>query len=204
MIDIPYSHWQPLSIEEVTQIFTNAPFTWGLAGGYAVEQFLGAPLREHDDIDIVVYRDEQLHAQRWLAGWRLYAADPPRALRPWLTGESLSYGIHDVWGHRIGTQAWQLQIMLAESEGQEWFSRRNPLIRGRRKDLVVVYNGVPCVRIEVQLLYKTRNSRPKDELDFRACLPFMSASAKRWLLAQLWLLHPDGHVWIDSLSSENG
>ena len=200
MIEIPYSQWQSVSIAEVTQLFADAPFTWGLAGGYAVEQFLGTSLREHSDLDVVVYRDEQLQVQHWLAGWNLYAADPPGTLRPWIIGEHLPYGIHDIWGHRMGAQAWQLQVMLAEVEGEEWFSRRNPLIRGQREDLIVTYNGIPCVRIEVQLLYKARSSRPKDEHDFQACLPLMSTSAKQWLANHLQRLYPEGHAWIDSLS----
>ena len=28
--------------------------------------------------------------------------------------------------------------MLAEAEGDEWFSRRNPVIRGKRGDLFVI------------------------------------------------------------------
>src|SRR5574341_1828127 len=181
-IEIPYDQWQPLSIAEVRAIFANAPFSWGLAGGYAVEQFLGTAIREHGDLDIVVYRDDQLRVHDWLAGWRLYAVEPPGPLRPWRTGEYLSYGLHDIWGHRLGIQAWELQIMLAEVEGQEWFSRRNPSIRGRREDLILTYHGLPCVRIEVQLLYKARNCRPKDDLDLQACLPRMSANAKQWLV----------------------
>ncbi len=93
-------------------------------------------------------------------------------------------------------RAWQLQIMLNEVEGKEWFSRRNHLIRGQRSDLLVVYDGIPCVRIEVQLLYKARNPRPKDELDFQACLPLLSPEAKRWLNEHLRLLHPEGHKWL--------
>ena len=79
------------------------------------------------------------------------------------------------WGHRSGIQAWQLQIMLTEVEGDEWFSRRSRLIRGQRNELIVLYHGIRCLRIEVQLLYKARNQRPKDDLDFQACLPLLLA-----------------------------
>lgn len=198
--EIPYDRWEPLLVAELVASLRGAPFTWGLAGGYAVEQFLGRPIRAHDDIDIVVFRDQQLRAQEWLAGWELYAADPPGSLRPWRAGEQLRFGIHDIWGHRAAAQAWQLQIMLLEAEGDAWFSRRDPRVRGRRADLIVDYGGLPCILIEVQLLYKARGMRPKDVQDFQACLPLLSAGARAWLRDQLQLLHPDGHPWIARLA----
>jgi hypothetical protein len=167
----PDHQWIPLSLAEVKTIFADAPFTWGLGGGYAIEQFLGTPIRTHDDVDIVIFRDEQLAAQHFLTGWELYAADPPGTLRKWNDGEYLPFGIHDIWGYRSGAKGWEFQFMVAEVERDEWFHRRNPQIRGRREDLLTEYNAWPCVRAEVQLMYKSKNGRPKDELDFRACLP---------------------------------
>ncbi len=197
--DIPYHTWQPLSVTEVVHLFSHAPFTWGLGGGYAVEQFLGTAIRAHADIDVVVFRDEHLRLQHWLAGWQLYAADPPGTLRPWMANEYLRVGIHDIWGHQSKAHAWQLQIMLAEVERDEWFSRRSSAIRGPREHLFVGYNGIPCVRIEVQLLYKARNRLAKDELDFQACLPLLSPEARQWLKHHLRHLYPDGHPWLVSL-----
>ena len=198
-IGIPYDQWIPLSVENVVTTYANAPFKWCLAGGYAIEQFLGSSIRSHSDIDIVIYRDEQLGVQAWLNNWKLYAADPHGTLRLWNKEEYLGYGIHDIWGHQVGSQAWQLQIMLVEVEGDQWFSRHNPIIRGRREDLIAVYNGIPCVRIEIQLLYKAKNHRPKDNQDFHACLPNMSLEARRWLAQKLLLLHPQGHDWLKAL-----
>ncbi len=192
----PNNQWQPLSRAGVMRLFDGAPFAWGLAGGYAVEQFVGTSLRAHSDTDILVFRDQQLHVQCWLPEWRLYAADPPGTLRPWADGEFLPYGIHDIWGHRRDVQAWQLQIMLTETDGDHWFMRRNPEIRGVRDDLIVVYGGIPCVRIEVQLLFKSRSNRLRDSIDFQACLPHLSGDAKRWLRENLLRLYPAGHVWM--------
>jgi hypothetical protein len=35
MAEILFERWQPLSVEQVVSLFDGAPFTWGLAGGYA-------------------------------------------------------------------------------------------------------------------------------------------------------------------------
>jgi len=199
-VTFPFDHWTPLSVAAVHHLFHNAPFRWGLAGGYAVEQFLGMSIRAHDDIDIVIFRDDQHQLHHWLIGWRLYAADPPGTLRVWSASEWLAYGIHDIWCHHANAQAWQLQIMLAETEGDDWFSRRHPMIRGPRNDLLVDYHHSPCVRIEVQLLYKAKGNREKDWLDFHACVPLLTAEAKAWLTQVLRLAHPEGHAWLDFLS----
>lgn len=197
--NIPDRNWQPLSRGEVIETFANAPFAWGIAGGYAVEQFLGNAFREHGDMDILVYRDQQRQVQHWLPEWQLYAADPPGTLRPWTDDEYLPDVIHDIWGHHRGVSAWQLQIMLAEVDGNQWFMRRNPEIRGPRDDLIVSYHDIPCVRIEVQLLYKARNHLPKDERDFHACLPLLRPEAKQWLGDRLRHLYLEGHPWLTAL-----
>jgi hypothetical protein len=197
--EIPYDHWTPLTVPAVVTLFDRAPFQWCLAGGYAVEQFVGAPFREHGDIDVVIFRDEQISAQDWLTGWELFAADPPGTLRKWLPAEYLPFGIHDIWGYQTGSQAWQLQLMIIEVDGQTWFNRRNPHIRGNRHDLITTYNGLPCLRIEVQLLYKANGLRPKDELDFQTCLPLLSAEARQWLKDSLSIMYPQGHVWQQQL-----
>lgn len=65
-----------------------------------MELFVGWTFRAHSDIDVLVFRDEQLQVQGWLPNWQFYAADPPGSLWPWRSGELLPYDIHDIWGHR--------------------------------------------------------------------------------------------------------
>ena len=197
---IPDERWEILTVEDGLNIFSGAPFSWYVAGGYAVEQFLGRPSRDfHEDLDIGVFRDEQLAAQSWLEEWLLFAADPPGTLRPWHQGEYLPVGVHDIWGHRLDSEAWQLQLMLQEVEGDEWYSRRDPAVRGQRSGLIEVYGDVPCIRIEVQLHYKAKGQRPKDEIDFAACLPHLNEERKRWLRRSLQQQYPQGHEWLDAL-----
>jgi hypothetical protein len=133
---------------------------------------------------------------QWRHAWRLFAADPPGTLRPWNQGEWLAPGIHDIWAYEHTAHAWQLQIMLIDTDGDMWVSRRHPLIRGLRTDLLVPYHQLPCVHIEVQLLYKAKGNRAKDLLDFQACLPLLTRDARVWLRQALQLAHPDGHAWL--------
>jgi hypothetical protein len=177
------------------RLFKNAPFSWGLAGGYAIEQFVGQPIRDHGDIDVLVFRDNQLLLQTWLSEWELSAADPPGDLREWRTGEYLPSGINDIWAHRKSVQYWEIQFMFMEVAGDAWYSKRSDSVRGHREELIEQYGGVPCVRVEVLLLFKSKNPRPKDFVDIQTCLPKMTVSSKQWLFDNLQVVNPDGHPW---------
>ncbi|MGB1288717.1 MAG: amino acid transporter [Aggregatilineales bacterium] len=196
---IPYDNWQPLSLEETITLFQDVPFAWCIAGGYVLELFAGKAYRAHDDMDVVIYRDEQLAAQAWLSEWHLYAADPPGTLRTWQPGEYLPVGVHDIWGYQSGVNQWQFQFMIAEVNNGNWVSRHHPEIRFARDTLINIYNNIPCIRSEVQLLYKSRNRRPKDEVDFDVCVPLLSTHQKKWLRQNIQKLFPEGHPWLSRI-----
>ena len=79
------------------------------------------------------------------------------------------------------------------------FAHTEVFMVGGFAGLIVLYGGVPCIQVEVQLLYKARSSRPKDRCDFEACLPHLSGAAKLWLRDHLLLLYPAGHAWLEDL-----
>jgi hypothetical protein len=179
----------------------HAEFLWCLAGGYAVERFVGRAFREHGDTDIVVLRRDQLALQSWLTDWKWYAADPPGTLRPWKAGEALPIGIHDIWGHREASRAWELQIMIQECDGDSWYFRRDDRIRGSVGDLVQSLDGVPCLRVDLQLLYKSKGLRDKDELDFTESLPRLGPEQRDTLASWLRVVYPQGHPWQPRLTA---
>jgi hypothetical protein len=51
---------------------------------------------------------------------------------------------------------------------------------------------------EIQLLYKAKHARPRDELDFQAAVPELSDEARRWLLENLVRTLPS-HPWARAL-----
>lgn len=181
MLDHP---WDPLSPTEVARLFAGAGVPWWIAGGYAIEFAVGHPLREHGDIDVLLLRRDQLAAQRALAGWEWWAADPPGSLRPWLPGEILPLDVHDIWCRPSASEPWRLQLMLDESEGDEWVSRRDSRVR-RPLSLITRTspNDIPYLAPEVQLFYKARDPREKDLVDIDAALPLLSAEQRAWLNA---------------------
>ncbi|ABW14995.1 hypothetical protein Franean1_5644 [Parafrankia sp. EAN1pec] len=189
--DSPLGHWEPASLTETASIFAAFPAPWWIAGGYAIELAVGHQFRGHSDIDVAVLRRDQLAVQRVLAGWEWWAADPPGTLRRWEPGETLPSGIHDIWCRQTPDGPWRIQVMLEEAAGTDWVSRRDPRIR---RPVSALGNagptGIPYIAPEVQLLYKSQASRPKDETDFAAVLPLLATDRRRWLSDALAATHP--------------
>ena len=181
-------HWEPASLSEVAELFAGYRYPWWVAGGIAIELAVGRSFREHGDIDVVVLRKDQLEVQRLLDGWELWAADPPGTLRPWRDGEVLPEDVHDVWCRPADQGPWRLQIMIDESDGDMWVSRRDPEVRRPLRE-VVRHGTVPYLAPEVQLYFKAAR-RPKDQLDFEMVWPLLDDEQRRWLYRVLPAEHP--------------
>jgi aminoglycoside-2''-adenylyltransferase len=189
--------WEPATPDEVAELFSaHAP--WWLAGGYAIELAVGHAFREHGDIDVLLLRRDQLAAQWVLAGWEWWAADPPGALRPWLPGEVLGTEVHDIWCRPGPDQPWRIQVMLDESDGDDWVSHRNPGIR--RPVAEIGQTGpIPHLKPEIQLFYKAKNHRPKDDLDFATTLPLLHQHQRTWLSKAITGTYGP-HPWLGAIT----
>lgn len=197
---IPLDRWNPLPPAELQIVMRDAQFSWCLAGGYAIERFVGNAYRDHADTDISVFRPDQLALNSYLADWALYAADPPGHLRPWEPGEWLGEDVHDIWAFRSGRDSWELQIMLQEVEADSWRYRRHESIRGSLAGFSIMVGGVPCIRPEIQLLYKSKDIRKKDQKDFEHCLPKLDPASRCSLATFLREAYPEGHEWLARLA----
>lgn len=196
---IPDDHWKPIDLQILWNLFSGTSFRWCLGGGYCVEKFVGEAYRSHSDVDIIVFRNEQLQLQEHLRQWQLYCSDPPGHLRPWPAGEYLEKGIHDIWGHRQGKGQWELQVMLQEISGERWLYRRHDGISGNVEDFTETYDGWPCIRIELQLFYKSKGLRERDQQDFERCLPLLDEARRQTLRSLLDRAYPKGHIWLEKL-----
>ncbi|TML68815.1 MAG: amino acid transporter [Actinobacteria bacterium] len=192
-------NWEPLTVPEAAGLFADCACPWWIMGGLAIEAFVGAQdRRQHDDIDVGCLARDQLRVGASLPSWDLRCADPPGRLRRWLDGEILEEPVHDVWARERPDRPWCLQIVLNPSVGDEWIYRRDPRIRRRLADLVWVSAGVPYLVPEVQLLFKSKTVRPKDEQDFEDGLPLLDLRQRAWLRDALRAVDPS-HAWLAAL-----
>jgi hypothetical protein len=192
--------WEPMSPVEVTELLGDVSFPWWIAGGWAIDLHLGRQTRQHEDIDVLVLRDDQLAVQQVLRGWDLHAADPPGQLRPWSLGETLPDQVHDIWCRRAHASPWSLQIMIDDAPQGMWTYRRDRRVRRPVSELDGPASNAHrrVLAPEVQLLQKSKAPRAKDEADFQAVVELLRPEQRAWLTRSLDLVSP-GHHWLAHL-----
>jgi len=192
-------NWESITVTEIYKLFFTIPIKWGIAGGWALDLHLGKQSRVHDDIDVIILREEQLTAYNHLSGdWMLYKAENGK-LVPWQEGEFLKT-TNDIWATKSSSSPWAFQIMIVETEQQSWIYRREKSIRRRLEDIFLrTDDEIPYLRPEIQLLYKGGSSkvREKDFNDLQTMLPYLLPEQRDWLKMTLKRQFPTGHPWLD-------
>ncbi|MEX2046466.1 MAG: amino acid transporter [Chloroflexota bacterium] len=194
----PEHPWEPLTLEEVKQLLAPVAAPWWIAGGRALDMFVGHETRKHADIEVAALRRDQQLFREALAKWDLRIADGGEFI-PWKRGETLGPEHHEVWGRETAQGPWRLELLFEESEGTRWAYRRNARIGLNVADLGCRdASGVQFIRPEVGLLYKSRTPRPVDDEDFEQVLPLLDVAQKGWLVGALYTIDPT-HGWIERL-----
>jgi hypothetical protein len=189
----------PDTVARVAAVMSAFPITWFLCGGWAVDAWLGHEAREHGDIDVAIFQDEQQAVFDRLAGWNLIGHDDsvdPDTEEPW-TGRHI-----DVPGHiHARTHGLNLEFVLNHRAGPDWVLIEDPRITlPLGKSARTSAWGLPTALPEVVLLYKARDDiRPRDEVDFAALLPLLTRQQASWLRDAIALVRP-GHPWLPQLS----
>lgn len=199
MINNDENNWQPLTVTEVAKVFSEIKCDWAVAGGWAIDLFLGKQTRNHSDIDILIQRNDQMALQTLLSDWDVWVSDPPGTLRPWKQGEYIGQGLQDIWCRKTANDPWQFQVMLFDVENENWIFKRDPSIRRSLKSVILkTEEGFNILAPEVQLLYKSKALRDKDKMDFDNARVAMNGQQKNWLKQMLIKLY-ENHEWIEKL-----
>lgn len=201
-----YGTWHPRTPSDVSQLFSDYPGTWWIAGGWALEAFTGVQ-RHHEDIDPSVLREELPLLRRHLGGrldaWSAFSG----ALRPLHPDDRpdapaddiLPDGCGQLWTRRGAAHPWEYDILLSRGTSNEWVYKRDARVRMPLADALWERDGVRYLQPEIQLLYKAKGQRPKDDADFVATLPFLDDRRRAWLRDSLSTTLP-GHDWLAGLA----
>jgi hypothetical protein len=183
-----------MSVAAAAGLFAAFDRPWWIAGGVAIDLFVGRRTRDHGDLDVEVLARDQDRVRGVLEGWDLFVAHGGR-LRPWEAGERLVPGRGSLWCRPSSAVGWALQVLIADADGDAWIFRRDPRIRLPLAEVVRrSAEGVPFLAPQVQLLFKAKAVRPVDQVDFDAAAPLLDPTAGAWLVEALALAHP-GHPW---------
>jgi hypothetical protein len=89
-------------------------------------------------------------------------------------------------------------IAVGDGDDSGWVYRRDPGIR-RPWDEVLLRtpSGVPYLAPEIQLLFKSKGLRAKDNRDAEMVIPVMSKDRRNWLCERL----PPNHAWRNLLGA---
>lgn len=189
-------NWKPLSLTDAQKLLSNLSIPWWVAGGIAIDLFVGHETRKHGDFDIGIFRKDQLILQAYLHTWDLHKTNQP-GLKPWPKDEYLSIGVNQVWCRQTQMSPWELEVMFMEAKDDQWYYRREPSVSGPKSDLwLETQAGIRYLVPEIQLLYKaSKTPKEKDNQDFDHVIPLLSDDKKNWLKSALEKQFPEGHEW---------
>ncbi len=186
---------------DAASLLGTLPAPWFIAGGWAIDAFVGRETRPHGDLDVAVLRDDQQTLRLHLAGWDLHVATAPGVLTPW-DGSPIPPDLHVIWCRPAPGQAWAFELLLNDHNDSDWLFRRNHNVRMALSDIGwTTRDGLPCLVPEIVLLYKAKALRETDEADLRNCLPVMTASARSWLAEAVASTHGPNHPWLKEIEA---
>lgn len=190
--------WVQRSPRCALEWFDGARFRWWIAGGWAIDLFLGAQSRDHSDIDIGVLRNEVPAVAAYLSEWEIFEASKD-VLTAYKSGTTPSNGVNSLWCRSSSTGPWELELLLDDAEGDYWCYRRDRRVRRPLSEMIWRHaDGMSVLVPAIQLLYKAKAARPSDLCDFAAVHPRLAASELEWLRESLETAHP-AHPWIDHM-----
>ena len=171
--------WRPLSVSQIEHFLGFNDFI--LAGGYALSAFVGKDYREHDDIDVIIKREDQNLLFSHLGLDQIFIADANKELRPMDPKVFYDKPAQDIWILNEELDSWCLQVMLVDhDEDDNWVFKRNTSIRIPWNEIYWQKNGMNILLPELLLLYKSSKMRPKDKVDFETVFPLLDENVQDW------------------------
>ncbi len=186
---------------KVKELMADFEKPWFIAGGWALDLFLGHVTRIHEDIEITVFRDDQEELRDYLDDWEFEKVIPGSINRnvPWDDFDWLELPVHEVHARRLFGDVVELEILFSECNTDFWIYRRNLDIRMPLTAFGLVSDdGIPYVNPEIVLLFKAKDPDIKDMLDFTNAGPALEFIQRDWLKDAIGMTHP-GHIWCAKL-----
>ena len=199
----------PEHVARLSELMSTFAPPWALGGGWAVDAWLGHQTRDHEDIDIIVFQEDQRVLFDHLAGWTMIAHGPHVAGdtdERW-DGRRLELPAHIHIpakfafdrGRVFSEDGFTLEAILNERSGGDWVLSREVMIsRPLNRCVRQSAWGLPTVVPEVALFFKAQDLRRRDRADFLALLPRLTGEQRDWLRDAI---SRAGHPWLAQLAT---
>ena len=124
---------QPAELCAVIDTLAAYRGRWAIAGGWAIDLFLGRATRPHADVDVAVFRDEQRQLRATFPHFDFRLAIDGE-LAPWESERLVELPLHEI--HAI-TPVGTIEFLLNERRDDYWVYRplasRPTLARGSQR-----------------------------------------------------------------------
>jgi Aminoglycoside-2''-adenylyltransferase len=188
-------HELPVKVAALMQHFTRP---WFIAGGWAIDLYLGRVTRAHADIEVAILRKDQGALRDYLQDWQ-WQKIINGAFADWPSTEWLALPVFELYCRNETAVPAQLEILLNESHGDTWVFRRNANVtRALAQCWLTTATNIKYLAPEIVLLYKSKAPRAKDEQDFAAVVERLEPERRTWLRAAIATCAP-GHHWLNRL-----
>lgn len=202
-----FADFQPALFAAATMNAFDGP--WCIAGGWAIDLWLGRLSRGHASVAVAVFREDQVAVRDFLgAGWRFAvpAATAGAPAQPWrYDRQLLMLPVRRILASapptRMGAPRRVVELLLHERDSVDWFDPHDPGIRWPVEQWSArAAFGVPALAPHLALLAGARRHHPQDDLDLRSALPHLPPELRRWLADALSRVGPN-HPWRATLTS---
>jgi hypothetical protein len=177
---------------------------WFVSGGWAIDLFAGRITRHHEDVEVGAFFPHQAALRRHLQDWDLFRISDG-TWEPWDEADEIALPEFQVQARSDHPRLPVFDVFLNPLDRDNWVSRRHPDLRVPGTAIVrrtpvrgPAPGGVPYLAPEIQLLYKAKYHRPKDDADFDVVVDHLAGKARTWLRQTLEVHHPND-PWIARL-----
>ena len=194
--------WDPWRPADIARLLAGVTVPWYVAGGWAIDLFLGRQTREHGDLEIAVPASAFATIRDAFAE---YEFDVVGSGLRWPL-DSPAFGVMpQTWVRERDSGVYRADVFREPERDAAWVCRRDESISLPYEHLIRrTGDGIPYLVPEVALLFKAKwAAEPKNRADFAATAGLLGAGAAGWLRGALQRVHP-GHAWIEALDRARG
>jgi hypothetical protein len=193
-------------LHAVASFMWNFPGRWWLGGGWSIDAWLGRQTREHEDIEICVFRSDLPAVYAYCPDWQ-YLTPIDNDWAPIPAGTLLEVPqfmlqLQQTPETVITTPGMPptFEFLLNDIQDGKWIQPDEPEVRFPFDKLYAMTPlGIPAVTPELVLLHKAWTvERAKDDHDFQQFYRHLNAEQRSWLIKHLVRTRPD-HRWLPLL-----